>query len=125
MGPADLVWRGVTSSILKLVNNLGLDNVVFLIDPKSLNLKGLPLFNQSVVKCWTLFNHRRCMKADLLHCLLKKPLIHGARLDISGSSTPDLTGRLIQSGTLTMGQLVDAVGPDLNDVQALGSRLRL
>ncbi|KAJ3592512.1 hypothetical protein NHX12_007639, partial [Muraenolepis orangiensis] len=55
----------------------------------------------------------------------KEPLIHKARLDVSSSETPGLTVALCRSKTLCLQQLVDAVGPELSDAQALGSLLGL
>ncbi|KAK0155409.1 Transposon TX1 uncharacterized protein [Merluccius polli] len=46
-------------------------------------------------------------------------------LDISSSVTPGLTVALLKTKTLCLQQLVDAVGPALNDTQALGSLLGL
>ncbi|KAJ3583955.1 hypothetical protein NHX12_015452 [Muraenolepis orangiensis] len=57
--------------------------------------------------------------------LLREPLIHNARLDISNSGTPGLTVALCRTKTLCLQQLVDAVGPELSDAQALGSLLGL
>ncbi|KAJ3595924.1 hypothetical protein NHX12_002336 [Muraenolepis orangiensis] len=46
-------------------------------------------------------------------------------LDVSSSETPGLTVALCRSKTLCLQQLVDAVGPELSDAQALGSLLGL
>ncbi|KAI3354578.1 hypothetical protein L3Q82_019083, partial [Scortum barcoo] len=51
--------------------------------------------------------------------------IHGARLDISSSVTPGLTAALCRSRMLSLQQLVDAVGPALEDAEALSSLLSL
>ncbi|KAJ4946299.1 hypothetical protein JOQ06_023967, partial [Pogonophryne albipinna] len=96
-GPADLVWRDVSSCILR----------------------------RGVFKSWALFNHKRCPKTDSLYWLLKEPLIHKARLDVSSSETPGLTVALCRSKTLCLQQLVDAVGPELSDARALGCLLGL
>ena len=66
-----------------------------------------------------LFLLKRCQKADSLYWLLREPLVNGARLDVSNRSTPGLMA------TVTLKQLVDAVGPALNNTQALGSLLGL
>ncbi|KAJ3582510.1 hypothetical protein NHX12_000537 [Muraenolepis orangiensis] len=55
----------------------------------------------------------------------KEPLIHKAGLDVSSSETPGLTVALCRSKTLCFQQLVDAMGPELSDAQALGSMLGL
>ncbi|KAK5858083.1 hypothetical protein PBY51_002254 [Eleginops maclovinus] len=124
-GPADLVWRDASSCILRRVSNLGLDAALFLTDLTILKLSGLPPFYQGVFKSWALFNHRRCPKTDSLHWLLKEPLIHGARLDVSCSETPGLAVVLRRSGTLSLQQVVEAAGPELSDARALGSLLGL
>ncbi|KAI3357334.1 hypothetical protein L3Q82_015491 [Scortum barcoo] len=49
----------------------------------------------------------------------------GARLDISSSVAPGLTAALCRSRTLSLQQLVDAVGPALGDAEALSSLLSL
>ncbi|KAJ3607751.1 hypothetical protein NHX12_024802 [Muraenolepis orangiensis] len=64
-------------------------------------------------------------KIKTLYWLLREPLIHKARLDVSSSETPGLTVALCRSKTLCLQQLVDAVGPELSDAQALGSLLGL
>ncbi|KAJ3584784.1 hypothetical protein NHX12_015279, partial [Muraenolepis orangiensis] len=46
-----------------------------------------------------------------------------SKLDVSSSETPGLTLALCRSKTLCLQQLVDAVGPELSDAQALGSLL--
>ncbi|KAJ3592920.1 hypothetical protein NHX12_005258, partial [Muraenolepis orangiensis] len=48
-----------------------------------------------------------------------------SKLDVSSSETPGLTVALCRSKTLCLQQLVDAVGPELSDAQALGSLLGL
>uniref|UniRef100_A0A3Q3EUV6 Reverse transcriptase domain-containing protein n=1 Tax=Labrus bergylta TaxID=56723 RepID=A0A3Q3EUV6_9LABR len=124
-GPADLVWRDVASCILRRADFLGLDAALFLIDSKLLKLSGLPPFYQGVFKSWALFNCKRCPKSDSLYWLLREPLIHRAKLDISSSVTPGLTVALLKTKTLCLQQLVDAVGPALRDARALGSLLGL
>ncbi|KAJ3615107.1 hypothetical protein NHX12_018675 [Muraenolepis orangiensis] len=49
----------------------------------------------------------------------------GFKLDVSNGETPGLTVALCRSKTLCLQQLVDAVGPELSDAQALGSLLGL
>ncbi|KAF0027084.1 hypothetical protein F2P81_019825 [Scophthalmus maximus] len=83
----------------------------------------LPPFYQGVFKSWAVVNQKRCPEADCLQWLLREPLIHGTRLDVSSNATPGLTEALIRSGTLTLKQLVDAGEPALSDGQALGASL--
>ena len=124
-GPSDLVWRNVTSCIFRDVSKLGLDTALFLTDSKFLKLSGLPPFYQGVFKSWALFNHKPCQEANSLYWLLKEPLIHWARLDITNSTTPGLTGALCSSGTVCLQQLLDVVGPALDNAGALGTLLGL
>ena len=124
-GPADVMWRDVASCIFRRAGNLGLDKALFLTDPKFLVLNGLPPFYQSIFKSWNIFIKKTCSTADSLHWLLNEPLINGARLDVCSDAAPGLRGALLQSKTLILKQLVDAVGPALNDAQALGSLLGL
>ena len=68
-GPSDLVWRNVTSCILRDVSKLGLDTALLLTDSKFLKLNGLPPFYQGVFKSWALFNHKTCENVNALHWL--------------------------------------------------------
>ncbi|XP_066512493.1 NACHT, LRR and PYD domains-containing protein 3-like [Hoplias malabaricus] len=54
-------------------------------------------------------------ESTTLHWLLEEPLLHGARMDISGVSSPALTRVLFSSGVTTLRQLVDIAGPDLSE----------
>ena len=123
--PEGLVWRDVASCILRSANNLGLDTALFLIDFSVLKLSGLPPFYQGVFKSWALFTRKRCPQSNSLYWLLREPLIYRAKLDVSSSTTPGLTGALLRSGALCLQQLVNAVGPTLSDAPALGSLLGL
>ena len=88
-----------------------------------LKLSGLPPFDQGVFKSWALFNKKMWHKADSLYWLLREPLVNGARLEVSNTTTPGLMAALTRSGTVTLQQLVDAVGPALNNTQALEKKL--
>ena len=68
-GPSDLVWRNMTSCILRDVSKLGLDTALFLTDSNFLKLNGLPPFYQGVFKSWALFNHKTCENVNALHWL--------------------------------------------------------
>ena len=122
-GPRDLVWRNVASCILRRVSNLGLDTALFLTDSKLLKLSGLPPFYQRVSRSWTLFSHKTCQESNSLYWLLKEPLIHRARLEITNSTTPGLTGALCSSGTVCLQQLFGVAGPALDNAGALGTLL--
>uniref|UniRef100_A0A8P4KAC5 Reverse transcriptase domain-containing protein n=1 Tax=Dicentrarchus labrax TaxID=13489 RepID=A0A8P4KAC5_DICLA len=122
-GPEDLVWRDVASCILRRVNNLGLDAALFLTDFKFLKLGGLPPFYQGVFKSWGLFKCKRSEKCNSLHWLLKEPIICGAKMDVCCSTVPGLMGVLCSSRVVCLKQLIDAAGPELTDVQSLGSVL--
>lgn len=119
-GPRDLVWRGVASCIFRGVSHLGLDTALFLTDFKFLKLNGVPSFYQSVFKVWAFFKSSR-----VLSWLLKEPLIHGARLDISSGATPGLTAALLRTMTLDLQHLVHTAGLAVTDSQAVGHVLSL
>ena len=120
-GPQDVVWRQVTSSILRGTTGLVLDMALFLMDFKLLKLYGLSPFYQSLFKTWNLFKWKRLEPANSLHWLLEEPLIKGARLDVQSSSTPGLTSMLCTTGAVTLRKVVDAAGPGLTDIQAVAS----
>ena len=121
-GPTDLVWKNVTSCILRHVSTVGLDTALFLTDSKFLKLNGFPPFYQGVFKSWALFNHNVCENTNSLYWLLKEPLIHRSRLDIR-SMTPGLLTTLYKSKTVSLQQLVEAAGPELTGAVTLGSLL--
>lgn len=57
LGSERLVWRPVSQCILRRISGLRLDTVLFLMDPKKLDLRGIPVFYQSLFKIWSLFKH--------------------------------------------------------------------
>ena len=121
-GPTDLVWRNVTSCILRHASKVGLDTALFLTDSKFLKLNGFPPFYQGVFKSWALFNRNVSENINSLHWLLKEPLIHGSRLDIC-TMTPGLLTTLYKAKTVSLQQLVEAAGPELTGAAGLGSLL--
>lgn len=124
-GPPDSVWRDVASCIFRRINNLKLDATLFLTDLKFLKLSGLPQFYQGVLKSCTLFEWHRTPAFNSLYWLLMEPLVCGARLDVSRSSTPGLMGVLCSTKTVILKQLVDAAGPAITNAEAVGSLLRV
>lgn len=50
LGSERLVWRPVAQCILRRVNGFGLDTVLFLMDSKRLDFRGIPVFYQSFFK---------------------------------------------------------------------------
>ncbi|KAI3359137.1 hypothetical protein L3Q82_002592 [Scortum barcoo] len=66
-----------------------------------------------------------CVCAGTPGCWARSRSYTEARLDISSSVTPGLTAALCRSRTLSLQQLVDAVGPALGDAEALSSLLSL
>ncbi|KAJ3581573.1 hypothetical protein NHX12_016499, partial [Muraenolepis orangiensis] len=64
-------------------------------------------------------------KIKVLYNKIESVLKFNARLDVSSSETHCLTVALCRSKTLCLQQLVDAVGPELSDAQALGTLLGL
>ena len=53
-GPPEVVWRGVTSCVLRLAGGLGLDTALFLMNPRFLKLTVLPSFYRGLFKSWAL-----------------------------------------------------------------------
>ena len=107
LGPKDVVWRDVTSCILRRTNNLGLDAALCLMDFKFFNPCGLPPFKKKLFKAWNCFKRKRLEPASSIHWLLEEPLINGARMDIEDSTTPGLTNMLCTNGAVTLRSLVD------------------
>ncbi|TWW78199.1 hypothetical protein D4764_11G0003200 [Takifugu flavidus] len=122
-GPTNLMWRDVARCVFRRVSNLGLDDALFLTDFKFAKLNGLPPFYQSVVKAWALFKVEKRTSSDSLYWLIRKPTVHGARLDVSAEATPRLTAALWRTLTLLFQQVVAVAGPDLTGAEAVGSLL--
>lgn len=83
------------------------------------------LFYRGLLKCWYLFKTERLEASRSLFWLLQELLIKGACLDVTGGCVPDLTRSLCVSNLVTLGRLVDAVGPGLADFRAVTSVLGL
>lgn len=66
---------------------------------------------------------RRLIPGCSAHSGAQEPLVCGARLNVSCNSTPGLMGALCQGKTVFSEQLVDTAGPELADLQAMGSLL--
>ncbi|TWW77687.1 hypothetical protein D4764_12G0010770 [Takifugu flavidus] len=68
---------------------------------------------------------RKIQEPSSLHWLLKEPLVHGGRLDVSSSAMPGLMVALYGSRTVTLKQLVEAAGLALADARTLSTVLGL
>ncbi|KAK3512946.1 hypothetical protein QTP70_031693, partial [Hemibagrus guttatus] len=111
-GPKDLIWRPVAHGRLHKVGGLGLDQTLFLMDTKTLDVSGLPSFYRGLFKIWNCFRKRN-KGCGTLHWLLEEPLIHGGHLDTSGVTAPALSRALI-SRVVTLRELVNIAGTDLS-----------
>ncbi|KAK3566548.1 hypothetical protein QTP86_034840, partial [Hemibagrus guttatus] len=123
-GPKDLIWRPVAHGLLHKVGGLGLDQTLFLMDTKTLDVSGLPSFYRGLFKIWNCFRKQN-KGCGTLHWLLEEPLIHGGRLDISGVTAPALSRALISSRVMTLQELVNITGTDLSGAEDLAARLGL
>lgn len=90
-GPKNLVWREVTSTILKQAGGLGLDSTLFLMDCNKVPVNGLPPFYKGLFKVWSFFIKQRLESNDSLFWLLEEPLIGGARFDVSCETIPGIS----------------------------------
>ena len=93
-GLEDLVWRPLALAMLRRVNGMMIDNALFLMDHKTLDLNELSSFYQSCFKVFGLFRQRWAAPATSLHWLLEEPVTLGARFDLCGEDTPGLTNIL-------------------------------
>ena len=125
IGPRDVVWRELASSILKKTSGLGLDTALFLMNSKVLNLRALPPFYKALFKVWDLFKWKTLEPTCSLHWLLEEPLINGARLDVQCNTTPGLNSMLCTAKAITLRKIVDIAGPDLSNTTAVASYLGL
>ncbi|KAK3508108.1 hypothetical protein QTP70_014344 [Hemibagrus guttatus] len=116
-GPKDLIWRPVAHGLLHKVRGLGLDQTLFLMDTKTLDVSGLPSFYRGLD---LEYENKGC---GTLHWLLEEPLIHGGRLDISGVPAPALSRALISSRVVTLRKLVNITRTDLSRAGDLAARL--
>lgn len=60
-----------------------------------------------------------------LFWLLEEHLIHGAQLDVQGSSRVGLTQHLCSAATVKLKHIVDTAGPGLHNTEAAASLLGL
>ncbi|KAI4890368.1 hypothetical protein NFI96_029325 [Prochilodus magdalenae] len=108
--------------VLQTVEGLGLDRALFLLDTRTLDFGGLPVFYKGLFKIWELFIlHRESCSS--LHWLLEEPLVHSARLDISSQTSHDLSRILITAGVTKLGQLMGYAGPELTNAENFAAQL--
>ncbi|KAI4887001.1 hypothetical protein NFI96_027940 [Prochilodus magdalenae] len=121
-GPESIVWRIPVSRVLQTVEGHGLDRALFLLDTRTLDFGGLPVFYKGLFKIWELFIlHRESCSS--LYWLLEEPLVHSARLDISSQTSHDLSRILIAAGVTKLGQLVGLAGPELTNRENFAAQL--
>ena len=122
-GPGDLVWRPLALAMLRRVNGMMIDNALFLMDHKRLDLNELSSFYQSCFKVFGLFRQRWSAPATSLHWLLEEPVTLGARFDLCGEDTPGLTNILCACNCFQLRNVVEKAGNDLKNARALASAL--
>lgn len=123
-GPEVLVLRKVANIIFKWVSGLDLNSVLFLMDSSKLQINASIQFYKGLFNIWQLFKKPR-QDTSSLYWLLKEPLVHGARLDVACEVTPGLSQILCSSKALRLHNLMDIGGPELSNVQAVASFLRV
>ncbi|KAI4895634.1 hypothetical protein NFI96_019599 [Prochilodus magdalenae] len=121
-GSESIVWRIPVSRVLQTVEGHGLDRAMFLLDTRTLDFGGLPVFYKGLFKIWELFIlHRESCSS--LYWLMEEPLVNSARLDISSQTSHDLSRILIAAGVTKLGQLVGLVGPELTNRKNFAAQL--
>ncbi len=125
IGSERLVWRPVAQSILHRISGLGLDNVLFLMDSKKFDFRGVPAFYRNLFKIWSLFKPQWMEPLMSLYWLLEEPIVCGARLDVSGDEIPGLKDLLYRSGSLQLKHILNKAGSDFNNVEAVSAFLKV
>ncbi len=125
LGPTDFSWRATACAILRRLGSLQLDKALFMMDPLKLDFANVPIFYRNLFRVWSLFNHQKTPKTNSLFWLLNKPIIHGARLDISvdDNNFPGLNHLLCKSKTTTLSHLVKVAGPNFMNTEQVASHL--
>ncbi|KAI4899661.1 hypothetical protein NFI96_033222 [Prochilodus magdalenae] len=123
-GPEGIVWKIPVSRVLQTVEGLGLDRALFLLDSRTLDFGGLPVFYKGLFKVWELFIVQR-ESCSSLYWLLEEPLVHSSRLDISSQTSHNLSRLLIAAGVTKLGQLVGLAGPELTNAESFAAQLGL
>ncbi len=80
-------------------------------------------FTVKFLKCGDFLNVCRLETTNSSHCLLEKPLIKGARMDIAGGNVPGFTQILCASKFVTLKRLVNVAGPELSDINGVAAFL--
>nr|BAC82603.1 pol-like protein [Takifugu rubripes] len=101
-GLTDLTWRDVARCVFRQVNNLVMDDALFLTNFKFVKVNGLPLFYKSVVKAR----------------VLREPVVHRAMLNVSNKATPRLMAAL-WTRMVVLEHIVASAGPDLTGSEAV------
>ncbi|XP_023193817.1 tyrosine-protein kinase SYK isoform X1 [Xiphophorus maculatus] len=119
----DILWKPITSIILKRVGGLGLDVSLFLLNCKMLLLYEMPMFYKSLFRAWTIFEWKRIEPTVSLFWLLEEPLIFEARLALE--DRVGLSRRLLQKKVLKLRHIVETAGSGLQNTEATASLLGL
>ncbi|KAI3376925.1 hypothetical protein L3Q82_000023 [Scortum barcoo] len=91
-GPQDLVWRPLAQLTLRSIGGLGLQESVFLLDFKAVNLLSLPVFYRGLFSVWKLLRRQR-VRHESLFWLLQEPMAHGGLM-----SAPSWVGAVAREG---------------------------
>ncbi len=124
-GPEDTVWRALPCCILRRFKSRGMDHNLFLMDSSQVSRSVLPSFYKKVFTVWNLVKKERQKQADSLYWLLQEPVLHGTLLDFPAWAGPSLSSLFQTAGVLTLGQVVELAGPQLQESAALALKVRL
>ncbi|KAI4874448.1 hypothetical protein NFI96_005558 [Prochilodus magdalenae] len=113
-GPESIVWGIPVSRVLQTVEGLGLDRALFLLDTRTLDFGGLPVFYKGLFKIWELFILPR-ESCSSLYWLLEEPFIPAPIWTSPARPPNDLSRILIAVGVTKLGQLVGLAGPGLSN----------
>ncbi|KAI3369590.1 hypothetical protein L3Q82_024474, partial [Scortum barcoo] len=121
-GPQDLVWRPLAQLTLRSVGGLGLQQSVFLMDFKTVNLFSLPVFYRGLFSMWKLLRRQR-VRHESLFWLLQEPMAHGDLMSAPSWVGAAVAKDLRTAGISTLGALMEYAGPDLQETAGLAAGL--
>ncbi len=117
-------WKKATFSLLRGFEGMGLDGALFWLDPQKLKLSKFPVFYRNLFKVWTLFKIPKERTVNSLYWLLQEPLIFGSRLALTSELRYSVTEEnLLNSGLLTIGQVLEVAGVNFSDAIAKTEKL--
>ncbi|KAI3365342.1 hypothetical protein L3Q82_010130 [Scortum barcoo] len=104
------------------VGGLGLQQSVFLMDFKTVNLFSLPVFYRGLFSVWKLLWRQR-VRHESLFWLLQEPMAHGGLMSAPSWVGAAVAKDLRTAGISTLGALMEYAGPDLQETARLAAGL--